>query len=541
MSSRQPPEEPRRRKVGPKANTAAPTKASQETVAATSPGGANGKPDADSGPTSEGSSDPGEMATDISSDNAQPTGTEPNIGDLISGRYRLEETLGEGGMGKVFLAVDELYAGEFKDRQAQVALKFLGRKFASHSISRMALQRETRKSQQLAHPNVVRVMHFDQHDGNPYMIMEYMRGQPLDDFLLAKAADGLSLKDALKLIEGMALGLEYIHGQGLVHSDFKPNNVFVGEDGAAKILDLGIARVDEAAVEDQPETQFDASALGALTPTYASCEMFEGQTSDPRDDVYALACVIYELLAGHHPFDRVPAIKARADEMKPKRLEQLNRGRWQALLHGLAFNRAERARSAAVLLDGIQGEKSRRKLVLAGLAAAAGFALIAAISIGLIAMKPKDPDQVFLDELAVNSVQTEQLTAEDSKRIERWLSQGNAYLQIASDVFDQGDILSAHQILVEGADNALGAFTSVLKLTNSEEAKQGMMNLVNLYAKWTQDKLDQGDATKALWSACHGLSVHPSSKVLLELTEEARAAMPDAVDTSCVFMRTLRP
>ena len=251
MSSRQSPGKITRRRVGPKAST---TPSLSEEVTASS-GSARTVHD-----------EPDQMATETASGQPGATFAEPAIGDLISGRYRLETVLGEGGMGKVFLAQDELYAGEFKDRHAQVALKFLGKKFASHSVSRMALQRETRKSQQLAHPNVVRVMHFDQHDGNPYMIMEYMTGEPLNGFLETKACSGLPMQEALELIEGMALGLGYIHSEGLVHSDFKPNNVFVGEDGTAKILDLGIARLNTEGEEKQQETVFDVSALGALTP-----------------------------------------------------------------------------------------------------------------------------------------------------------------------------------------------------------------------------------------------------------------------------------
>ncbi len=421
-------------KVGPNENGAEPFLSSEETVVSAAPTGARGE--------------------------SESTGAEPAIGDLISGRYRLEKILGEGGMGKVFLAQDELYGHEYKDRQAQVALKFLTRTFAGHSISRMALQRETRKSQQLTHPNVVRVHNFDHHAGNPYMIMEYMRGQSLDDFLRANAANGLPLKDAFKLIQGMVDGLGYIHGAGLVHSDFKPNNVFVGADGEAKILDLGIARINEAAVKNDQETQFNASALGALTPTYASCEMFEGQPPDPRDDIYALGCVIYELLAGHHPFNRVPALQARANAMKPKRLEQLSRSRWHALEQSLAFNRVDRTSSTAILWDGLQGDKRRRKLVLAGLAVVTGLAVLAAVSLGLLAMKPEDPNQVFMNKLGALAAQANTLTAADPARIQRWLAQGNTYLEVAEDVFEQGDLLSAHQVLVEGADNAQGAFMS---------------------------------------------------------------------------------
>ena len=269
--------------------------------------------------------------------------------------------------------------------------------------------------------------------------------------------------------------------------------------------------------------------------------MFEGQTPDPRDDIYALACVIYELLAGHHPFHGVRALKARADEMKPKRLVHLSRDRWRALEKGLAFNREDRTTSAAVLLEGLRGDKTRRKLMLGGLSAIAGLAVLAAITLGLVSMKPEDPDQVFMNKLGALSAQATVLTAGDSERIQRWLEQGTAYLAIARDVFEQGDMLSAHQILLAGADNARNAFMSVLQLSNSDAARQGMMDLVNLYTQWTQDKLQEGNARVALWTACHGLSVHPTHKALLDLSENARADMPDAANTDCAFMQTQTP
>lgn len=463
-----------------------------------------------------------EDETAASAQSSSPGGGDPAPGDLVSGRYRLEKKLGEGGMGTVFLALDEVYAGEFEDKNAHVALKFLNTKFSQHKISRIALQRETRKSQQLAHPNVVRVMHFDVYEDTPYMIMEFMRGQPMDEYLAERRGQAMTLEEAMPLIKGMANGLKYIHEEGLVHSDFKPGNVFVTESGVPKILDLGIARISESVQDEDHQTKFDVSALGALTPTYASCDMFDGMPPDPKDDIYALALVIYELLAGHHPFERTPANRARGNGMQPPRIKSLNRTRWRALERGLAFERDKRIDSAEALYSALKGDKQRRKMVTRGLAGATLLAILAAVAIGIFGVKPTDPDEAYKIELMGISLDAPPPEPDDMERIARWLDQGQAYVNIARDIFDQGDLVTAHHVLQVGGDNALEAFMSILKRTSHDEAAAGMLDIVNLYASWSGAKLEEGDAAAALWTACQGLALHGGHEELNSLY--ARAA-----------------
>ena len=471
------------------------------------------------------------VATQVPDQPSSNNAIDPQIGDLISQRYRLERVLGEGGMGRVFLATDELYATEFKDRKSEVAIKFLGRKFAEHKSARMALQRETRKSQQLSHPNVVRVMHFDQHDGQPYMIMEYMRGRPLDEIIKGKGARGLPFDQALPMIEGMSAGLAYIHSQGLVHSDFKPNNIFLGDDGEIKILDLGIARANEDAQHKKIDTVFDVSALGALTPAYASCEMFEGVPPDPRDDIYALACVTYELLTGKHPFGRMEAIKARGRELKPEHPEGLSHGRWVVLEKGLAFDRANRLANVELLAVGMRGERARNRLIIGGLAASAMLAIVLSGSLGMLAMKDPNPDDAFLQALTPASLAP--LSGGDMARVQRWLEQGTAYLDISEQEFSRGDLQSAHHILRGGPDNAYAAFARVLELTDSPEAKQGMLRMVNDYATWADKEAEAGDTGQALFAACEGLKIHPHHLRLNDIMAELKSELPEGAAAGC--------
>ena len=156
----------------------------------------------------------------------------------------LEERVGEGGMGVVFKARD-LRKEEAQDRDPYVAIKFLNPNSVRHPESLKALQRETRRAQTLAHPNVVTVYDFDRDGTLIYMTMEFLAGEPLD-LHIKRHAQGLRFREAWPIIEGAGRALMYAHEQGVIHADFKPSNVFVS-DKKAKVLDFGIARRDEGA------------------------------------------------------------------------------------------------------------------------------------------------------------------------------------------------------------------------------------------------------------------------------------------------------
>lgn len=467
---------------------------------------------------------------------------EPEPGDVVSGRFRLDTLLGEGGMGRVFVATDLLYVQQYQDRRAEVAIKFLGTQFAAHESARMALQREARKCQQLSHPNVVRVLYFDQDGQRPYMIMERLHGRPLDEFIRDQAPTGMPFEEAWPLIKGMGAGLAYIHAQGLVHSDFKPGNVFVVDDGTVKVLDLGIARAreDDRAKEERTDTRFDASALGALSPPYASCEMFEGLPPDPRDDIYALGCVIYQLLTGHHPFNGTWAPQARAKGLEPPRVDRLGKRRWQALARALSFDRADRLGSVYELMDALEGARARRRRVVWGLGGAAALGLTASAALALLFVQPPDPDEAFLSSLTPAAPVA--LSEPESQRVALWLEQGTVYLDFARQEFAQGRLDVAHHILKGGADNAYWAFSSVLKRIDSPDAKAGMLRIVDTYAEWALETSQAGELAAAMWTACQGLSIHPRHVRLNELAHDIALRLsrtqPQA-STNCDHLTTL--
>ncbi len=287
------------------------------------------------------------VATSLDS-KLQQSSTAPH--QILKDRFLLEKVLGVGGMGIVYKAKDRLKV-EAQDRDPYVAIKVLSEEFKSHPEAFISLQRESRKSQRIAHPNTVKVYDFDRDGDIVFMTMEYMDGKPLDQLIRQYKATGLPREDAWKIISGMSSALIHAHEENIVHSDFKPGNVFVIGNNMAKIFDFGIARavasVDGLGQSVGDKTVFDAGNLGALTPAYASLEMLQGETPDYRDDLYALGCVAYEILTGDHPFNKTPADEAFKKGLKPKKIQDINKHQWKAIAKALEFKRENRTDSVA--------------------------------------------------------------------------------------------------------------------------------------------------------------------------------------------------
>ena len=282
-------------------------------------------------------------------------------GSVLKDRFKLDDVLGIGGMGTVYRGRD-LIKVEARDKNPYVALKVLNEDFKQHPDSFIALQREASRQQKLAHPNIATVYDFDRtRGGTVFLTMELLEGEPLNTFIKKKVRSrgGLPFEEAFPMIEGLGNALIYAHEHGIVHSDFKPGNCFQTKDGVMKVLDFGIARaVKNPGQGDGEKTLFDPGKLGALTPAYASAEMLEGEEPDPRDDLYALACVAYELLTGKHPFNKLPANSARDNNLVPAPVKGLKRKQLRGLMRGLAFAREDRSQSVAQFIEELEGTTS---------------------------------------------------------------------------------------------------------------------------------------------------------------------------------------
>jgi len=285
-------------------------------------------------------------------------------GVTLKERFVLLEKLGQGGMGIVFKAKDLLKV-EAQDKNPYVAIKVLTDAFKKYSGSFIALQREASKAQRLAHPNIATVYDFDRDADTVFMTMEYLQGKPLNQLIKEILKKPLKKDHALHIIDELCSGLAYAHEKFLIHSDFKPGNCFLLNDGHVKLLDFGIARASTQTDEERENTMFDPAKLSAVTPAYATPEMFAGMNPDPRDDIYGLACVSYQLLAGgKHPYNKVASPKIKELGIKPKSIKGLNRRQQRTLMKALSVVREDRVETVEKFADGMRSQKSYAKNIL---------------------------------------------------------------------------------------------------------------------------------------------------------------------------------
>jgi eukaryotic-like serine/threonine-protein kinase len=209
------------------------------------------------------------------------------VGELIAGRYEVEELVGSGGMSSVYRAHDRLL-------ERTVALKILHEQFTRDDSYVERFRREARAVAQLAHPNIVTVIDRGEQDGRQFIVFEYVDGMNLKELMTQEGP--VSPREAIELALQVARGLSFAHESGLVHRDVKPQNVLLDGDGRAKVTDFGIAHA-----VDVDGMTITGTVMG--TSNYIAPEQARGQPVDEQTDVYSLGCVLYELLTGEVPFE----------------------------------------------------------------------------------------------------------------------------------------------------------------------------------------------------------------------------------------------
>jgi serine/threonine-protein kinase len=209
------------------------------------------------------------------------------VGEVIAGRYELEELVGTGGMSSVYRARDAML-------ERHVALKILHEYHGADAETLERFRREARAVAQLSHPNIVTVIDRGEEDGRQFIVFEYVDGENLKE--LIERSGPLPIRRALELTVEIGGGLAFAHQHGLVHRDVKPQNVILNGDGKAKVTDFGIAR----SLDVEHGVTQTGTVMG--TSNYIAPEQASGQPVDALTDVYSLGVVLFELLTGEVPF-----------------------------------------------------------------------------------------------------------------------------------------------------------------------------------------------------------------------------------------------
>src|SRR5215213_7931863 len=200
------------------------------------------------------------------------------------GRYEVVSRLGQGGMGSLYLAKDPKIG-------RLVAIKLVRQEFDSPD-ARQRFAREAQSAGTLRHPSIVTIFDVDEHDGLPFIAMEYIDGETLGEIVKRKAL--LPIAKRIQWVEDLCSGLSYAHRQGVIHRDIKPANLMIDTEGALKILDFGLARRDAS--------KFTQSHVIIGTPNYMSPEQIRGQHLDIRSDIFAVGALFYEVLTYKEAF-----------------------------------------------------------------------------------------------------------------------------------------------------------------------------------------------------------------------------------------------
>src|SRR2546425_2560082 len=212
------------------------------------------------------------------------------------GRYEIRSKIGEGGMGKVYLAEDTLL-------ERKVAIKFLPERLVADEQARKRLVREARAAAKLDHPNICSIYEVGEDDGRSFIVMQHVEGETLDVRMKRKPLD---LSESLSLASQVADALAEAHTHGIIHRDIKPSNIIITPRGQAKVMDFGLAKTAPAtgAIETEAETKSLLTTPGMIIGTvpYMSPEQVRGEKVDARTDIFSFGVMLYEMLSGQQPF-----------------------------------------------------------------------------------------------------------------------------------------------------------------------------------------------------------------------------------------------
>ncbi len=321
---------------------------------------------------------------------------EASVGTLLGGRYRVQSTLGAGGMAVVYRAEDVLLG-------RTVALKTLHSRYAEVPSFRRRFLQEARAMAYLDHENIVKVYDIS-HDGeSPFIVAECVPGRDIGTLLGGRRGLHLNERFVRRMAAQLLRALAYAHTRGVIHRDIKPSNILVAAGGTVKVADFGIARiVEEGGVQDGEPGEIVGSAR------YMSPEQLMGEEVTPRSDVYSVGVLLYHCLTGRPPFSGDARSLARRhiheDPAPPRKVNgEISAHMEAVILKALAKNPDDRYPSATAMLDDIKIEgppraektaevpisgRSRKGLVLASTLALLALLGGGALASGLVSLPP---------------------------------------------------------------------------------------------------------------------------------------------------------
>lgn len=269
-----------------------------------------------------------------------------SVGEVLGGRYRIENRLGSGGMAVVYKAEDAVLG-------RPVALKTLHRHYAEHDSFRRRFKQEARAMASLDHENVVKVYDISREGDVPFIVAECVEGRDLG-VMLSERGGSLNEEFTRRVVSQLLHGLSYAHRMGIIHRDIKPSNILLTPEGTVKVADFGIARIVNEEAPEEP-----GEIVGSAR--YMSPEQLQGKEATPRSDIYSVGIVLYHCLTGSPPFsgDLKSLVNQQLHEV-PEPPRKLNRKisyhMESVVLRALSKDPANRYRSAWAMLEDMESE-----------------------------------------------------------------------------------------------------------------------------------------------------------------------------------------
>ena len=275
------------------------------------------------------------------------------VGKRLDGRYEIMEVIGVGGMAVVYKAFDNI------DHRI-VAVKILKSEYLANEEFKRRFRNESKAVAVLSHPNIVRVYDVSFGDAIQYIVMEYVEGITLKNYITQQGV--VDPREALYFITQLLRALKHAHDKGIVHRDIKPQNILLVSDGTIKVTDFGIARISENATRTMTD-----GAIGSVH--YISPEQAKGSHTDSRTDLYAAGVILYEMMTGKLPFQSdnavsVALMQLQNDPIRPREINgNIAEGLEEIIIHAMQKNPADRYQTANEMLADITAYKNNPYII----------------------------------------------------------------------------------------------------------------------------------------------------------------------------------